>query len=131
MNIAINKDIEKYQESVILGLTAKQLIFSVISIIVGGGIVLLTYKYVGLTVSVYIAIPAVAPLALNGFYESQGMSFMEMFTRKLKLIFANRPLLYSSEESEEMIKDLRLEEENKAKLETKKSKDKNKKKGKR
>ena len=41
MIIEINKDIDKYQESIVLGLTARQLIFSVASIIVGGGIVLL------------------------------------------------------------------------------------------
>ena len=32
MNISINKDIEKYQESVVMGLTARQLIFSIASI---------------------------------------------------------------------------------------------------
>ena len=30
MNISINKDIEKYQESVVMGLTARQLIFSIV-----------------------------------------------------------------------------------------------------
>ena len=49
MVIEINKDIDRYQESVAMGLTAKQLIFSIASVIVGGGIVLLLYKYIGLT----------------------------------------------------------------------------------
>ena len=44
MNISINKDIEKYQESVVMGLTARQLIFSIASVACGGAIVLLTYK---------------------------------------------------------------------------------------
>lgn len=48
MNISINKDIEKYQESVVMGLTARQLIFSIASVACGGAIVLLTYRYVGL-----------------------------------------------------------------------------------
>ena len=56
MNISINKDIEKYQESVVMGLTARQLIFSIASVACGGAIVLLTYRYVGLTGSAYIAI---------------------------------------------------------------------------
>ena len=55
MNISINKDIEKYQESVAMGLTARQLIFSIASVACGGAIVLLTYRYVGLTGSAYIA----------------------------------------------------------------------------
>lgn len=85
MNISINKDIEKYQESVVMGLTARQLIFSIASIACGGAIVLLTYRHVGLTGSAYIAIPVVAPLALNGFYSYQGMSFTQMLMRKCGL----------------------------------------------
>ena len=42
MNISINKDIEKYQESVVMGLTARQLIFSIASVACGGAIVLHT-----------------------------------------------------------------------------------------
>ena len=33
--IEINKDIDRYQESVALGLTAKQLLFSAASVVVG------------------------------------------------------------------------------------------------
>ena len=46
MVIEINKDIDRYQESVAMGLTAKQLIFSVISVVVGGGLVFLLYPFV-------------------------------------------------------------------------------------
>ena len=49
MVIEINKDIDRYKESVVMGLTAKQLIFSVASVAAGGGIVLLLYRYIGLT----------------------------------------------------------------------------------
>ena len=55
MVIEINKDIDRYQESVAMGLTAKQLVFSIASVIVGGGIVLLLYRYIGLTGSAYVA----------------------------------------------------------------------------
>ena len=57
MVIEVNKDIDRYQESVAMGLTARQLIFSIASVVVGGGIVLLLYKYIGLTGSAYVAIP--------------------------------------------------------------------------
>ena len=63
--IEINKDVDHYYESVAMGLTAKQLIFSIASVIVGVGIVLLLYKYIGLTGSAYVAIPCVAPIALG------------------------------------------------------------------
>ncbi len=44
MVIEVNKDIDRYQESVAMGLTARQLIFSIASVVVGGGIVLLLYS---------------------------------------------------------------------------------------
>lgn len=122
MNISINKDIEKYQESVIMGLTAKQLICSIIALALGTGIVLSTFKYVGLTVSVYIAIPIVAPIALNGFYEYQGMSFTEMMKRKIRCLFKNSQLIYISEEGESLINEIHLEDMNRQKLDNKKNK---------
>ena len=48
------RQIDRYQESVAMGLTARQLIFSIASVVVGGGIVLLLYKYIGLTGSAYV-----------------------------------------------------------------------------
>lgn len=111
MVIEINKDIDRYKESVVMGLTAKQLIFSVASIIAGGGIVLLFYPYIGLTPSVYVAIPVAAPIALGGFYSFNGMGFFEYMERKMRMLFANKPLLYVSTEGEEAIKEIRMEEE--------------------
>jgi hypothetical protein len=111
MVIEINKDIDRYKESVVLGLTARQLIYSIISVVVGGGIVILTYPYVGLTTSAYIAIPVVAPIALTGFYSYNGMTFVEMMKLKLHFAFGNKALTYVSTESAEEIKKVRLEEE--------------------
>ena len=84
MVIEINKDIDRYQESVAMGLTAKQLVFSIASVIVGGGIVLLLYRYIGLTGSAYVAIPCVAPIALGGFYSFNGMNFYEYMGKIIK-----------------------------------------------
>lgn len=110
MIIEVNKDIDRYKETVVLGLTARQLIFSVASVIVGGGIVLLVYPYVGLTVSAYIAIPAVAPIALNGFYSYNGMTFMQMMKKKLHFAFHNRTITYESTEGEAEVEAFRAEE---------------------
>ena len=63
--IEINQDIERYQETVLLGLTAKQLLFSAASVAAGGGIVLVLYPFIGLTASVYLIIPVVTPIALD------------------------------------------------------------------
>lgn len=104
MVIEINKDIDRYQESVAMGLTAKQLLFSVASVAVGGGMVLLLYRYIGLTGAAYVAIPCVAPIALGGFYSYNGMSFYEYMGKKLHFMFHNKALSYVSTEGEEAIK---------------------------
>ena len=111
MVIEINKDIDRYKESVVMGLTAKQLIFSVASVVAGGGIVLLLYRYIGLTPSVYVAIPVAAPIALGGFYSFNGMGFYEYMGRKMRMLFTNRPLAYASTEGEETIHEIRMEED--------------------
>ena len=98
MVVEINKDLERYKETVVLGLTAKQLLFSVVSIVVGGGLVLLLYPYVGLTGAAYIAVPVVTPIALGGFYSYQGMSFYEVMKRRIHFMFFNKPLTYVSTE---------------------------------
>lgn len=110
MVIEVNKDIDRYKETVVMGLTARQLVFSIASVVVGGGIVLLLYRYVGLTVSAYIAIPAVAPIALSGFYSYNGMTFMQMMKKKLHFAFKNKPLTYLSTEGETEVEQIRLEE---------------------
>ena len=111
MSVEINRDIDKFQESVVLGLTAKQLIASVLSILVGGAIVLISYKKVGLTVSAYIAIPVVAPIALSGFYSFNGMSFMQMMKKRIHFMFKVKPLIYRSTENVSELKDVALEME--------------------
>lgn len=104
MVIEISRDIEQYKESVIFGLTAKQLIYSLLSVVIGGGLVLLLYQYIGLTSSAYVAIPVVAPIALGGFYSYNGMSFNEVIKRKIQMLFFNQPMTYVSTESEAEIK---------------------------
>ena len=112
MVIEINKDIDRYQETVALGLTARQLLFSVASVVVGGGLVLLLYKYIGLTGAAYVAIPCVAPIALGGFYSYNGMNFYEYMGKKLQFMFHNKALTYVSTESEQTIKAYESEQSN-------------------
>ena len=122
MVIELNKDIERYKESVVMGLTGKQLVCSLVSVAVGGGIVLFLYPYIGLTMSVYVAVPVVSPIALEGFYTFNGMGFSEMMKRKFQMLFANKPLLYVSTESEEVIRQCRQEEATEKRNEEKKQK---------
>lgn len=109
MVIEINKDIDRYQETVAMGLTAKQLIYSVASVAAGGGMVFLLYPYIGLTGAAYVAIPCVAPIALGGFYSYNGMGFYEYMGRKIYFMMKNKTLTYISTEGEPAIKEYRQE----------------------
>lgn len=111
MIIEINKDIEKYQESVAMGLTAKQLVYSILALGSGCLIVFLLYEKIGLTFSCYVAVPVVAPIALCGFYSYNGMGFREVFTRYMRSIFRNKTLVFKSSGYREMISEIRAREE--------------------
>lgn len=122
MVIEINKDIDKYQETIALGLTAKQLIFSIASLVVGGTLIFFLYPYIGLNGAVYVAIPVVAPIALGGFYSYNEMSFYEVMRKRFYFAFQNRTLLYVSTENEGVISDFKQELLLKEKAEKKKLK---------
>lgn len=109
MVIEINKDIERYQESVMMGLTLKQLVYSAVSVAVGGSIVFLLYRYIGLTASAYVAVPVVAPIALGGFYSYNGMSFYEVMKKRFYFMLLNRTLTYISTECEQEIEKYKAE----------------------
>lgn len=111
MIIEINKDIEKYQESVAMGLNAKQLIYSILALGSGCLIVFLLYEKIGLTFSCYVAVPIVAPIALCGFYSYNGMGFREVFTRYMRNIFRNKTLVFKSGCYREMVSEIRIKEE--------------------
>ena len=110
MIIEINKDIDRYQESIAMGLTAKQLVCSITSVASGGAMVFLLYPYIGLTASAYVTIPVVAPIAFSGFYSYNDMSFMEVMKRKMHFMFKNKVLLYESTESETRIKEYEIKD---------------------
>ena len=111
MIIEINKDIEKYQESVAMGLSAKQLVYSILALGSGCLIVFLLYEKIGLTFSCYVAVPVVAPIALCGFYSYNGMGFREVFTRYMRSIFRNKTLVFKSSGYREMVSEIKAKEE--------------------
>ena len=111
MIIEINKDIEKYQESVAMGLSAKQLVYSILALGSGCIIVFLLYEKIGLTFSCYVAVPIVAPIALCGFYSYNGMGFREVFTRYMRSIFRNKALVFQSGGYREMVSEIKAKEE--------------------
>ena len=52
--IELSEDLQHYKESLVLGLTAKQFLFSALALGVGTGIVLLLYEKIGITLSCYV-----------------------------------------------------------------------------
>ena len=123
MIIEINKDIEKYQESVAMGLTAKQLIYSVLALGSGCLIVFLLYEKIGLTFSCYVAVPIVAPIALCGFYSYNGMGFTEVFTRYMRSIFRKKALVFKASGYREMREEIRAREETQKRAAVRKAKE--------
>lgn len=123
MDIELSEDLRYYKESIAWGLTAKQLIFSILALGVGTAIVLLLYTKIGITLSCYLATPLVVPLALTGFYNYHGLTFWQFAKKMVHFSFFNRPLLYGSTESFEELRGVMIElrqEEEKAEKKKKK-----------
>ena len=94
-----------------MGLTAKQLVYSILALGSGCLIVFLLYEKIGLTFSCYVAVPVVAPIALCGFYSYNGMGFREVFTRYMRSIFRNKTLVFKSSGYRDMVSEIRAKEE--------------------
>ena len=120
MEIDMNRDLERFKESVFMGLSLRQLLYSILALAAGAVVVLLVYPYVGLTVSAYVAVPVVAPIALTGFYSYHGMTFLEKMKLKLHFMRSQPPLTYLSTEDPSEIDRLLDEAEVAAKLDEKK-----------
>lgn len=123
MIIEINKDIEKYQESVAMGLSAKQLAYSILALGSGCVIVFLLYEKIGLTFSCYVAVPIVAPIALCGFYSYNGMGFREVFIRYMRSIFRNKALVFQSSGYRETVLEIKEREEAEKRVAVRKAKE--------
>ena len=94
-----------------MGLSAKQLAFSILALGSGCIIVFLLYEKIGLTFSCYVAVPIVAPIALCGFYSYNGMGFREVFIRYMRSIFRNKALVFQSSGYRETVLEIKEREE--------------------
>ncbi len=130
MDIELSEDLQYYKESFVMGLTVKQVFFSLLALGIGTAIVLLLYSKIGITVSCYVATPFVVPLALTGFYNYHGLTFWQFAAKMVHYTFLNRPLIYWSTESVEELKQCFLEEEQELKQKAGKAEKERKKEGK-
>lgn len=105
-----------------MGLSAKQLVYSILALSSGCLIVFLLYEKIGLTFSCYVAVPIVAPIALCGFYSYNGMGFWEVFTRYVRSIFRNKALVFRSGGYREMRAEIRAKEDTQKRAAARKAK---------
>lgn len=122
MDIEISRDLQHYKESLVMGLTVKQFVFSALSLGIGAGIVLGTYNKIGMTLSCYLATPIVVPIALTGFYNHNGLSFWQTVRKMVYMSFFNKPCLYQSTENTKLIKTAYNEEQKVIEQQQKKNK---------
>lgn len=88
MEIQLNKDLQKFQDNVVLGLNARQAVFGGIGAILGIGVFLLASNK-GLTddISSVITSVVVAPFAALGFVTYNGMPFERLVKVWIKQFF--------------------------------------------
>lgn len=100
MNIPINKNIDNYKDDFFKGLTMRQSIYSIATLVVGAGAFFVSGTVAGLPqmVSIYITMLFAIPTAVVGFVEIHGMTALE-YIKKKKGAAGNQGYFYESEES--------------------------------
>ncbi len=76
MQVTVNKDLDSYKDDFFKGLTLKQTAISIISVAAGTGTYFFASYVLKLdqTVSFYLALPVVLPIAAGGFLRIHGMT---------------------------------------------------------
>ena len=76
MQVTVNKDLDSYKDDLFKGLTLKQTAISIISVAAGTGTYFFASYVLKLdqTVSFYLVLPVVLPIAAGGFLRIHGMT---------------------------------------------------------
>ena len=88
MQIPVNKDLDSYKDDFFKGLTLKQTALSIISVAAGTGTFLFASYVLKLeqSVSFYLALPVVLPIAASGFLRIHGMTPLEYLKKRRSAI---------------------------------------------
>lgn len=78
MEVKINKEIRNYTESIVLGLSLRQCIFSVMACVIAVFLYFIFIDRVGLEITSWICIAGAIPFASLGFISYQGMSLEKL-----------------------------------------------------
>ena len=109
MLIPVNKDLDSYRDDFFKGLTLKQTAVCIVSVAAGTGTFLAADVLLGLpqTVSFYLALPVILPLAASGFLKIHGMTPLSYLLKRRAAMkrqmyrFLPDALLFAAEEPEE------------------------------
>ena len=84
MQIPVNKDLDSFKDDFFKGLTLKQTAISIVSVAAGTGTFLAASYGLHLpqSMSFYLALPVVLPIAASGFLRIHGMTPLEYFKRR-------------------------------------------------
>ena len=92
MNTPINENYEEYKDDVWKGLSGRELKWGGIAVASGIAVMLFLLLYLkwNATLSTFVMMPFTCLIGVNGFYNKNGMSFMEYLKRKKKSYLEKR-----------------------------------------
>ena len=95
MEVKINKEIQNYTESIVLGLSLRQCIFSIVACVVAIGLYFLFINKLGLELTSWICMLGAAPFAALGFIKYQGMNTEEILRNAWRsFLLSQQKLIY-------------------------------------
>ncbi len=82
--VRINKDISKYTDTALLGLSFKQTVFGGAAIVVSGSIFFFCHNTLGNELTTWLCVLAALPIGAIGFVKFNGMSFMQLVGKAVR-----------------------------------------------
>ena len=117
MEVRINKEVRNYQESVLFGLSLRQLVFALLAVLVAVGVYFGLRRVAGTGEIGWVCILAAFPFALGGFFQYNGMTlerFILAFIRSeflypKRLVFKSENLYAKAMQNSTLKEALRLD----------------------
>lgn len=97
MEIKVNREIRSYNEALFLGLSLRQLVFSLLAILVAVGVYFLLRNTFSLETLSWLCILCAAPFAALGFVTYNGMTAEQLLATILKYLVCPKVLIYQAD----------------------------------
>lgn len=99
MEIKVNREIRDHSESLLLGLSLRQLVFSALAILVAVFVYFLLRGTLSLETLSWLCILCAAPFAALGFVRFNGMNATQLIAVVIRYLITPKLLLYRTENS--------------------------------